>query len=203
MCDRCGRPFVSPVALQSIQPLCRLCRANFFSFERARSFAVHNDALSQAITLLKYEEITLLGNWFAGRLAGLISTEPEKWGIDVVMPVPLHRERERERGYNQSYLIARPLAKALALPLEAKILIRTRSRPSTLLLSRTDRWRAVRGAYALREGQQVDNLRILLVDDVMTTGATLDSCARTLKQAGAAVVLGLTVARVVPEWTSL
>jgi ComF family protein len=191
------------VALQSVQPLCRLCRGNFFAFERARSYSVHNDALSQAITLLKYEEITRLGNWFAGRLAEVISSEPEKWEVDVVMPVPLHRERERERGYNQSYLIAHPLAKALVLPLEAKILIRTRNRPVPLLLSRTDRWRAVRGAYALREGRQVDNLRILLVDDVMTTGATLDSCARTLKKAGASVVLGLTVARVVPDWASI
>jgi predicted amidophosphoribosyltransferase len=69
-----------------------------------------------------------------------------------------------------------------------------------LLLTRAERWKSVRGAYAIREGVRVDNQRILLVDDVMTTGATLEACARALKNAGAAEVAALTVARVVPRW---
>jgi predicted amidophosphoribosyltransferase len=77
--------------------------------------------------------------------------------------------------------------------------MRTRPRPPRLVLSRKEHWDSVRGAYATREGLRVDKLRILLVDDVMTTGAALDSCARVLKRAGAAAVLGLTVARVVPS----
>jgi predicted amidophosphoribosyltransferase len=72
-----------------------------------------------------------------------------------------------------------------------------------LLLSRSERWKSVRGAYATREGLRVDKLRILLVDDVLTTGATLDACARALKKAGASEVLGLTVARIVPGWSSV
>ena len=114
----------------------------------------------------------------------------------MVVPVPLHRDRQRERGYNQAELIARPLAKRLGLKLERYLLARTRPRPPQLVLSRTEHWKSVRGAYATREGLQVDNLRVLLVDDVLTTGATLDACARALKKAGAAAVLGLTVARV-------
>jgi competence protein ComFC len=106
----------------------------------------------------------------------------------------------RERGYNQVELIARPLAKRLGLPLRPYLLARTKPRPPRLVLSRKEHWDSVRGAYETTKNLRVDGLRILLVDDVMTTGATLDSCARALKKAGAEEVLGLTVARVVPKW---
>jgi ComF family protein len=202
MCRICGRPFVSAVAAQAIDPLCRLCRAHFYAFEQARTFAIYGDALSQAITLLKYKEVTRLGDWFAARLAEVFSPVAADWRPSVIVPVPLFPARERERGYNQSHLIARPLAKRLGLRLDSRILTRIRPRPPQLLLSRTERWKSVRGAYAAREGLRVDNLRVLLIDDVLTTGATLDSCARTLKKAGAAAVFGLTVARIVPGWVS-
>ena len=74
--------------------------------------------------------------------------------------------------------------------------MRTKPRPPQLVLSRSEHWKSVRGAYAMRQGIKVDNLRVLLVDDVLTTGATLDACARTLKKAGAVAVFGLTVGRV-------
>jgi competence protein ComFC len=196
MCRCCGRPFVSETTQQAIEPKCRLCRADFYAFDRARSFAVYDDALSEAVVLLKYEEVTRLGDWFAERLAEIVARAPADWRADVVVPVPLHRERRRERGYNQAELIARPLAKRLKIRLNARILLRIKPRPAQLVLSRTEHWKSVRGAYATREGGQVDNLRVLLVDDVLTTGATLDACARALKKAGAAAVLGLTVGRV-------
>jgi predicted amidophosphoribosyltransferase len=88
----------------------------------------------------------------------------------------------------------------LGLPLRSYLLVRSRPRPDKLRLSRKERWRTVRGAYGTRESAQVDNLRVLLVDDVFTTGATLDACARALKRAGAAHVVGLTFARAVPDW---
>jgi competence protein ComFC len=202
MCQCCGRPFVSTVASDASKPLCRLCRMDFFAFERARSFAIYNDALFEAIVLMKYEEVTRLGDWFAARLSEVLR-EAAEWKADVVVPVPLHAERRRERGYNQAELIARPLAKRLGLKMESHLLVRTRPRPPRLLLSRSERWKSVRGAYATREDLRVDKLRILLVDDVLTTGATLDSCARALKKAGASEVLGLTVARIVPGWSSV
>jgi competence protein ComFC len=114
-----------------------------------------------------------------------------------VVPVLPHRQRYRERGYNQADLIARPLAKRLKLPYRAVLLMRTRPRPDKHILSLEERWESVRGAFATRPGSQVDKLRVLLVDDVMTTGATLDACARALRDAGAKSVVGLTVARAV------
>ena len=196
LCQCCGRPFESPLAADAAQPLCRLCRIGFYGFDQARSFAVYNDALSEAIVLLKYDGVRPLGDWFAARLAEAIFRGTSGWRADVVVPVPLHPERLRERGYNQAELIARPLAKRLDLRLVEHLLARTKPRPPRLLLSRRERWESVRGAYVTRPGRKVDNLRILLVDDVMTTGATLDACARALKKAGAAAVFGITVARV-------
>jgi ComF family protein len=116
---------------------------------------------------------------------------------DVVVPVPLHRQRERERGYNQAALIAKPLAKKLRLPHKGVLLVRTRARPDKQILGLEERWESVRGAFATRPGSQVDNQRVLPVDDVLTTGATLDACARALRDAGAKSVIGLTVARAV------
>lgn len=93
-------------------------------------------------------------------------------------------------------LIARTLARKLKMPLGAHLLVGTKPRPPRLLLSRRERWQTVRGAYEIRKGTQVDNLRVLLIDDVFTTGATLDACARAWKRAGAKSVVGITVARV-------
>lgn len=203
MCACCGRPFLvaSPVASVSGEVLCRLCQRKYYAFDRARSYGVYNDALHHAILLLKYEEVVRLGDWFAARLAEIVEREAAEFRADVVVPVPLHPDRERERGYNQAELIARPLARRLHLKQGAYLLMRTKPRPPRLVLSRKEHWDSVRGAYATRKGLRVDKLRVLLIDDVLTTGATLDSCARALKDAGAASVLGLTVARVVSDWS--
>ena len=173
--------------------LCPNCRMGSLDFDRARSFAEYKSALIRAIVLLKFEQIEPLGRWFADRLR--VIALQERMEADVVVTVPLHRQRERERGYNQADLIARPLAKQLGLPYRAVLLVRTRPRPNKQILSLEERWGSVRGAFATRPGSQVDNLRVLLVDDVMTTGATLDACARALRAAGAKSVIGLTVAR--------
>lgn len=154
MCQTCGHPFVSPATVQTSVGLCRLCRMKIFAFDRARSFAVYSDALFEAIILMKYEEVTRLGRWFADRLAELADFGSEAWRPDVIVPVPLHPERRRERGYNQAELIAGPLAHRLKVPLKSALLARTKSRPPQLLLSRSQRWTSVRGAYATPAGAQ-------------------------------------------------
>jgi ComF family protein len=200
VCSRCGRFFPSGVPAAVAEPLCQLCRRDIYAFDRARSFAIYEREAVKAITLLKYEAVSPLGRWFAERLSELAGRHPAFQSADVVVPVPLHPARQRERGFNQAELIARPLARRLAKPMRSWLLVRTRPRPDKLRLSRKERWRIVRGAYSTREGSQVDNLRVLLVDDVFTTGATLDACSRALKNSGAAHVAALTVARVVPDW---
>jgi len=145
--------------------------------------------------------VTRWGHGFTSRLAEVVSRQKD-WKPEVVVPVPLHPALQRERGYHQAELIARPLSKLLGLKFEPRVLVRTKPRPPRLMLSRSERWASVRGAYSTREGLRVDNLRVLLVDDVVTTGATLDTCARTLKRVGATAVLGLTVGRVASGWLS-
>ncbi len=194
-CDLCGQPMEAEVSLGEERLLCRACKEETYSFDRARSYALYENALVHAILLLKFERIEPLGAWFAARLAEVVRRECAATALDIVVPVPLHRERERERGYNQAELIARPLAKKLKLPLRSVLLMRTRPRPDKQVLSLEERWESVRGAFAMRKGGRVDNLRVLLVDDVMTTGATLDACSRALREAGAKSVIGLTIAR--------
>jgi len=200
-CESCGRPFASPVVAESIQKICYLCRRGAYRFDRVRSFGLYNDALSGAILLLKYESLKRLGGWFAGLLEPVVREEFKGLEFDAIVPVPLHPLRQRERGYNQAELIARPLARRLGLKMATYLLVRTRPRPAKSVLTLRERWESVRSAYETRSGAKVDKLRILLVDDVFTTGATLDACARALREAGAASVQGVTVARVVPELT--
>src|SRR5713226_4811847 len=197
LCEVCGRPLPGLAQKEGEPLLCPACQDRTYTFDRARSFAVYEDAVVRAILLLKFEQIEPLGAWFAERLAEMVNAEGDTLAADVVVPVPLHRERERERGYNQAALLSKPLAKRLRLPHKAVLLMRTRARPDKQVLSLEERWESVRGAFATCPGSQVDNLRVLLVDDVFTTGATLDACARTLRVAGAKSVIGLTVARAV------
>ncbi len=196
-CKICGRPLASLAHKEQQLPLCPACQEKTYAFDYARSFAIYNGPLVRAILLLKFEQIEPLGVWFAERLAELVQNEAEKLATDVIVPVPLHRQRERERGYNQAALMSKPLAKRLRLPHKALLLMRTRARPDKQILSLEERWESVRGAFATRPGSQIDNLRVLLVDDVLTTGATLDACARALRDAGAKSVVALTVARAV------
>ena len=196
ICEICGRPLPGLVKKEGESPLCPACQQKTYAFDRARSFAVYAEAVVRAILLLKFEQIEPLGAWFSERLAEMVNADADGLSADVV-PVPLHREREKELGYNQAALLFEPLAKKLRLPHKAVLLMRTRTRPDKQVLSLEERWESVRGAFATRPGSQVDNLRVLLVDDVLTTGATLDACARALREAGAKSVIGLTVARTV------
>jgi len=198
-CEKCGQPLATwslggPGDARSGDALlCPVCQERDYGFDRARSYALYQGAIVRAIMLLKIERMEPLGRWFAERLIEV--ARREAISVDIVVPVPLHRQRERERGYNQADLIAKPLARRLGLPYRTALLTRTKPRPDKHILSLEERWDSVRGAFATRPGSKVDNLRVLLVDDVMTTGATLDAAAKALRDAGAKSVIGLTVAR--------
>ena len=197
-CETCSLPLATwslsgtPEAGRAEGLFCPQCRDRAYGFERARSYALYKGAIVRAIMLLKFERVEPLGRWFAERLSEV--ARRDAMSMDIVVPVPLHRQRERERGYNQADLIAKPLARQLGLPYRA-VLTRTKLRPDKHILSLEERWESVRGAFATRGVSKVDNLRVLLVDDVMTTGATLDAAAKALRGAGAKSVIGLTVAR--------
>src|SRR5580704_9027117 len=201
VCPICGSPALAATTLEprSSESESPPGSERRYRLDCARSYAAYRGTLARAVVLLKFERIDPLAAYFGERLASL--AQRTDLAADIIVPVPLHRVRERERGFNQAELIAREVAKRLELPFEPVLLMRTKARPDKHILSNDERWRIVRGAFATRPGSQVDNKRVLLVDDVMTTGATLDACAGALLEAGAKSVIGLTVARAVRRET--
>jgi ComF family protein len=187
-CALCGQPWLMASEANGRQQICRECRDHKYAFDAARSFGIYEGALARAIVLMKYEKIEPLGTWFAKQLDEVVRTEGNRLEADMVVPVPLHRQREKERGYNQVDLFAKSLARRLGLPYRPVLLKRSKPRPEKHLLRQEERWEAVRGAFAMENGGRVDNSRILLLDDVMTTGATLDARAsRPTRPAGESI----------------
>lgn len=171
---------------------CDDCMKRLPAFDAVRSLAFYGGVIRECIHSLKYENNRSLGKYFAQLLCPIISQEA--WLINAVIPVPLSKERLKERGYNQAAAIAHPLALFLELPFQPYGLEQVRDTRSQVGLSAEERRMNVIGAFkAIPE--LVHHKNILLIDDVMTTGATLESCAQVLKEAGSEKVYCLTVAR--------
>jgi ComF family protein len=171
--------------------ICSHCSLNEHPHRALRCFADYSGVVRECIQAIKYEKNLGLGELFSEWLASIVVEEG--WNIDMVMPVPLSPERMAERGYNQSTTIAKPLARLLGLPFNPYGLKRIRNTPSQVGLSAAERHLNVAGAFkALPE--IVIGKNILVIDDVMTTGSTLEACAEALKQAKSADVYCLTIA---------
>jgi len=193
-CASCGVPFAYPSAPDMI---CPACHARAPAYTRARSAFVY-DASSRALALgLKHagrtDGLSAFGRWMARAGADCLD------GADVLIPVPLHRRRLRQRRFNQSLLLANAVSRASGVPVDAHILMRVRATPTQGGLSAGGRTRNVAGAFRVQAGRRelIRDRRLVLIDDVQTTGATLEACARTLRRAGAADVRAITLARVV------
>jgi ComF family protein len=157
-----------------------------------RSWAVYREPVRHAIHQLKYAGDMGLAESFSNSLLSIL--EKQNWNIDCIVPVPLNPHRQMERGYNQSMLLAIPLATALRLPLRPKALLRKRDTLSQTKLSAQERKQNLLGAFQA-QAKYTRNQTVLLVDDVTTTGATLWACTQALLEAGAQAVYGLTLAR--------
>src|SRR5438552_15985512 len=172
--------------------VCARCAAIRPSFTAGRSVFVYQGAAREAVHALKFRGRSAIASVMATHMAQrLVEWRPP---IDSIVPVPLAGSRRRQRGYNQSELLAKELARLTAVPLEPRALIRPRSAPPQYRLSdRDERRRNVSGVF--KSGKRVPEGGVLLVDDVMTTGATLAACARVLMETGAGPVFGLAFAR--------
>ena len=147
--------------------------------------AALDDPLNQIIHQLKYDRRDELAQGLANRMA--MELAPLRWMkyVDMIIPVPLHPSRVCARGYNQSQLLADHLGNMFGVPVVSKMLIRTRPTESQTRLNREQRLENVAGAFRVQDADSINGLRILLIDDVVTTGATLNECAKTLKKAKA------------------
>jgi ComF family protein len=191
-CNRCGLPFAGDITTEFE---CANCREMELHFSSARSAVVARGIVLEAIHRYKYSREL----WFEPFLADLLIREAkpalggQHW--DFIAPVPLHSLKEREREFNQAERLARRLSHAVNIPLNTRLLRRVLPTATQTLLTRDQRADNMRRAFAARHGARLAGARIVLVDDVFTTGATTSACAKVLRNAGADDVCVWTVAR--------
>ncbi len=192
-CERCGDPVPGTIG----GPYeCAGCRGLRPAFDWARSAVRYEGPAKACIRRFKYQAGIWLQEELVGWLAALWRTCPaEVRSVDFVAGIPLYPRRERERGYNQAALLAEGLAEQVGIPFRRGLLGRTKPTATQTHLTAVQRVHNVKGVFSVRRPGDVRGARIALVDDVMTTGATANECARALKAAGAAAVMVLTVAR--------
>jgi ComF family protein len=192
VCPRCAMP-TGPYA--DLRRGCAVCRGRALGFDAAIALGPYEGTLRELCLRLKHERnawlaARLSGLWFEARRDPIGRLPDDAW----IVPVPLHWWRHWRRGYNQAEALARGLASHLDRPVR-KPLRRILATDKLAALSRTERARAMRGAFRARRNAGLDGRTILLVDDVLTTGATCGAAARALKQAGAARVVVAVIAR--------
>lgn len=192
ICTVCGFPFHTS---KGQDHLCESCLRKRPWYDLARAPFLYSGPVMEAIQRFKYNSETQLlsplGTLFSSFATGWISNPRDL----LTVPVPLHRRRLRERGFNQSLLLARALSSSLGTQLDYLSLIRKRDTRAQTGLRREERRKNVKDAFSVIYPHTIDGKRILLVDDVFTTGYTLNECARTLKKTGAVAVICLTLAR--------
>jgi ComF family protein len=193
-CPRCGIGFPSP---SDQDHLCSGCLNGEPPFAKARSLCPYEGLIAEIIPRFKFGGVASLAKPLGILLAEYRDPEFPFSGIDLLIPVPLHIRRLRERGFNQSLLLAREVSRRRSIPLNFTALQRSRQTQPQTQLSGPQRQKNVRGAFEVRSAGVLVDKRVLLIDDVFTTGATVQECAKALLDAGAKSVDVLTLARVV------
>jgi len=190
-CETCSQPYVGMTPAFT----CPNCRGEAFFFECAVAGVRSRGVVRDMVHRLKYGREIWLARVLAGLMErGLSDRRLAGVGIDMLVPVPLHPRRLREREFNQAFLLAEQLAVRSDLTFR-DVLVRRRYTTTQTQLDRRGRRQNLRHAFVLRKNAEVIDKNILLIDDVLTTGSTMDACAEALLDAGAASVRGLTVAR--------
>lgn len=191
-CPCCGRFLEGPPEGH----LCRRCLERPPAFSLHRSCGAYHGTLKDIILLLKYRRYAVLSRALAAYAETCLAPEEGLWvDADFLVPVPLHAARKRERGFNQSRLIARDLARIRKLEVLDRCLVKIRNVPPQTSLEAGERDKNVKKAFAVRKRRKIAGKTLVLVDDVFTTGATLRECSRTLLEAGAREVRALTIAQ--------
>jgi ComF family protein len=195
-CTVCGVPFVSK---ETGNHPCGACRSKSRYFTIARALGYYEGPLQEAIHRWKYQgkiSLTpLFGNWMAQGVKRFWSLH----SFDLLIPVPLHIGRLRERGFNQAVLLARDLSWRTGIPLEKRLLRKLKPTVPQVSLSGVEREKGIRGVFQIVDRNSLDGKSVLLVDDVYTTGATVNECAKVLLAAGAKQIDVLTLSHAVQK----
>ncbi|MGQ9677954.1 MAG: phosphoribosyltransferase family protein [bacterium] len=190
VCRQCGRPCLPE------KGECGGCYPPL-ALSRVRAVGVYGPPFSGLIQALKYNEKTSLVPLLGAALALLIEQDSGLKQADMICPVPLHPARQRERGYNQATLLAAEAARITQIPFVDPLIRKKNTASQTNQVNNEERSKNVRGAFRVKDGERFDGMRLILVDDVMTTGATISSAAQELRAVGAAEVMGLVLAAAV------
>lgn len=191
-CAQCGIPFAVDMGPEALCPDCLDTKPSYVS---ARSALVYGEVTGKLIKQLKYHDhmqgLERFANWMAS------VTQPFVSEVDYIVPVPLHWKRLMTRYYNQAAWLAYGLSQQTGIPCNPQLLKRTRATPPQARMNREERQRNMRRAFAVpaKMKNHIENKCVLIVDDVMTTGATIEACAEALVSAGASKVYGVTLAR--------
>jgi len=192
LCSCCGTPFEGPHAGDH---LCGECLSGVQHMSVARAFGKYDGTLMAAIHLFKYRGKSAVGHALGKLMANHIYKDLNIKNYTVIIPVPLHPKRLRERGFNQSLILARHLGRKYAIPVDFMTLKRRKHTDPQILLKRNQRMSNVRGAFEVTVQDNIAGQRIILVDDVYTTGSTVQECCRTLIRHDAQDVAVITLAR--------
>ena len=186
-CRKCGIPCESH--------FCRDCREREFAFEFSCSAGAFDGVLREAIFALKYQARIVMADPLADLMVRCFPQTHLAKAVDVVVPIPIHHSRFVERGFNQAEELARRFCKRVSLPLEVDALYKPGNTAHQVSLPRRKRMVNMKGAFAVKNANALTGKRVLLIDDVFTTGSTLDEAARILKANGAAQVYAYTLAK--------
>lgn len=191
-CEHCGRPFEGAITTAFE---CENCKQMHWHFRSARSAVEARDAVLEAIHRYKYNRQLWFEPFLADLFVPVAAPVIAAQAVDLIVPVPLYPTKQREREFNQAERLARRLSAATGIPLDRRLLRRLRPTLTQTALTRPERLENVRGAFIARRGRHLNGERVVLVDDVFTTGATTSACAAALKAAGAGDVCVWTLAR--------
>jgi len=185
--QKCGRP-------KSVG-LCARCKTKLPNYATARAAAIYEGVVRECIHKFKYYRHAYLGKSLGHLMVENLMEFPLTSRCDLIVSVPLHRGRERERGFNQAFLLAKVISKFLNMRVSGRNLTRIRAGKAQTELSAVERFRNVSGIFSVKDEAEFRGRSLLLIDDVFTTGSTADECSRVLIDAGAGDVHILTVAR--------
>lgn len=188
-CNKCGIP------LRMIEdgPNCEECKNTFYFFHKAISVVKYEEVVKRLIYRFKYSNHTYLSRTMGAMMANKLKAEGIK--TDLIIPIPLYKNKEKERGFNQSVLLSKYISEKINIPVNTNNLIRVKNTKVMHSLSKKERVQNVKDAFKVVDKWVIKNKSILLVDDIFTTGATVNISSKLLIEAGAKLIIVLTFAR--------
>ncbi|MBI1870100.1 MAG: ComF family protein [Chlamydiae bacterium] len=189
-CHICAKPFPG---LE--RKICSPCSRSHFSYEACYAIAIYEGLLKELLRLLKFAKAEYLVSTFQRMFLAKEKIPFSKENVDIILPVPLHPLKMRERGFNQACILGEAIRDKIQRPLLKGVLIRAKYSGGQTLQDRKDRLLNIQGSFKCKNIKRIEGKRVLLVDDVLTTGATIEECSRVLKEAGASSVTVWVLAR--------